>query len=64
MRLLYIFLLIGIFNVIAHVAGAQPGDPGGGNPTVPITGIEYLLAGGAAMGIQKLLHRHRKPKNR
>jgi hypothetical protein len=65
MRLVRIFLLIGILGVISGVANAQPGDPGGGgNPTVPITGIEYLLAGGAAMGIRNFLQRRKKSKNR
>jgi hypothetical protein len=35
---------------------AQPGDPGG-DPDVPITGIEYLIGGGALYGIRTLLKR-------
>jgi hypothetical protein len=35
---------------------AQPGDPGG-DPDLPITGIEYLIGGGAVIGIRTLLKR-------
>lgn len=40
---------------------AQPGDPGGDpdNP-VPITGIEWLLAAGGALGIHRLIKRKNK----
>jgi hypothetical protein len=44
----FAFLLLGI-NVVVT---AQPGDPGGGDD-VPITGIEWLLIGGAAFGARK-----------
>ncbi|MFZ1809430.1 MAG: hypothetical protein WAU36_19525 [Cyclobacteriaceae bacterium] len=40
--------------LISMVAFGQPGDPSG-NPTVPITGIEILLAGGALLGFKKLM---------
>jgi hypothetical protein len=34
----------------------QPGDPQSDpDDAVPITGLEWLLAGGAALGIKKLL---------
>ena len=33
---------------------AQPGDPGG-NPDVPLTGIEYLLGLGALFGFRKIM---------
>jgi hypothetical protein len=35
---------------------AQPGDPGG-DPDVPITGLEYLIGGGALYGVRTLLKR-------
>jgi hypothetical protein len=36
------------------IAVAQPGDPGGGgNPTVPVSGIELLIGAGAAYGISR-----------
>jgi len=42
---------------------AQPGGPGGGgdpdNP-VPITGIEYLIAAGAAFGAKKIYDKKKK----
>jgi hypothetical protein len=64
MKYLRSAIVIVIFNLASFIAEAQPGDPGGGgNPTVPITGIEYLLMGGAAMGLRNFLLRHRKPKN-
>lgn len=51
-------LLIGISTM-----SAQPGDPGGGtdpdNP-VPITGIEYLIAAGAAFGAKKIYDKKKK----
>lgn len=46
---LLVFLLMISIQVLA-----QPGDPGG-NPTVPITGIEFLVASGALYGIRRLL---------
>ncbi|MCE2935546.1 MAG: hypothetical protein ACK5V5_06340 [Cyclobacteriaceae bacterium] len=39
---------------VASIAVAQPGDPGGGgNPTVPISGIEILIGAGAAYGFSR-----------
>lgn len=44
-----------------HKIDAQPGDPGPDpdNP-VPITGIEYLIAAGAAFGAKKLYDKKKK----
>ena len=39
---------------------AQPGDPGG-NPDVPITGIEILIVAGSLFGVKKFLD-HKKMK--
>lgn len=49
--------LIVVCCLISNLVMAQPGgDPGGGgNPTVPITGIEILIAAGGALGIRKLI---------
>lgn len=47
-------------------AYTQPGpdNPGGEDPEnpVPITGIEYLLAAGAALGFKKLYDKKKKEK--
>jgi len=40
----------------------QPGNPGGGQP-VPITGLEYLLIGGGAYGVSRLLKRKNKKED-
>ncbi len=47
-------LLIAIVLLVPGVVFAQPGDPGG-DPDVPITGIEILLALGGMLGIKKLI---------
>ncbi len=56
--LIFSFLFMGYFTV-----NAQPGNPGGGtdpdNP-VPITGIEYLIAAGAAFGAKKIYDKKKK----
>lgn len=48
-----------IFIALGSVAFAQPQNPSG-DPDVPITGIEILLAAGALFGAKKLLSRGRK----
>jgi len=51
-----------IFLVMLPVLGmSQPGDPGG-DPDVPITGIELLLGGGALLGLRQAL-KSRKEKS-
>jgi hypothetical protein len=37
-----------------------PGDPGEQDNPVPITGIEYLIAAGAAFGAKKLYDKKKK----
>lgn len=49
-----IVIFIGINLLIAFVANAQPGDPGG-DPDVPITGIEILIALGSFLGIKRFI---------
>lgn len=50
-----IFTLL-VVLLVSVSAFAQPGDPGGGgNPTVPISGIEILVGGGALLGLRRLL---------
>ncbi len=57
MKLIRSTLLLIIFCLVSLITLAQPGgDPGGGgNPSVPITGIEFLLGGGMLLGIRKLI---------
>jgi len=56
--------MVAVFCGISVIVIAQPGDPGGGgNPGVPITGIELLLAGGATLGIRKLLNARKNNHN-
>ena len=59
--ILSIVLVMLSFSIVTVYA--QPGDPGGdpdnSNP-VPITGIEYLIAAGAAFGAKKLYDKKRK----
>lgn len=56
--------LVVLFLISANVLLAQPGDPGGGgNPTVPISGIELLIGVGAAYGITRKWLRKEQPKD-
>lgn len=55
MRICFVVLFFFAFSL----AAAQPGDPGG-NPTVPITGIEWLLLGGSLFGVKKLVQNFKK----
>lgn len=52
MRILTPLFIIALLFV-PLLAAAQPGDPGG-DPDVPISGIEFLLGGGALLGIRQL----------
>jgi len=52
-------LLVIIFSLSSLVTFAQPGDPGG-DPDVPIGGIELLIAAGALFGSKKWLDRSKK----
>jgi hypothetical protein len=57
-RILLVVAFFALFGTGSLIA--QPGDPnGGGNPDnpVPITGIEYLIAAGAAFGAKKLYNK-------
>ena len=47
-------LLILLFIFLPLLGICQPVD-GGGDPDVPITGIEFLLGGGALLGIRKII---------
>ena len=52
------FVLFVIFILLPAFLLAQPGDPGG-DPDVPITGIEILLALGGVLGIKKIFIRNK-----
>jgi hypothetical protein len=55
-----LLILICVFMLTGLLAYSQPGDPGGGgNPTVPITGVEFLLGGGALLGMKEIVRRIR-----
>jgi hypothetical protein len=41
---------------------AQPGDPGG-DPDVPISGIEILIGAGGVLGVKRIL-KNRNKKNK
>jgi|LakMenEpi03Aug12_release.lakeMendotaPanAssembly.Ray.scaffolds.fasta_scaffold4274840_1 hypothetical protein len=49
---LFLLLILNSFSVFAQ-PGGDPG--GGGNPSVPITGIEVLLGLGGALGLKKMM---------
>ncbi|MBX2970350.1 MAG: hypothetical protein KF803_13355 [Cyclobacteriaceae bacterium] len=51
--------LICLFLLLSVVVWAQPGDPGG-NPDVPLTGVEWLLLAGGALGIKRFLSGRKK----
>jgi len=57
-------VLLFLLCIASLVALGQPGDPGGGgNPTVPISGIEILIGGGAILGAKRLLSRYKGKKD-
>lgn len=49
--------LVIVFSGMTFVGWSQPNpqNPDGDPDAVPITGIEYLLIGGAAYGVSRLL---------
>jgi len=56
-------VLVIFFSAFSWVAIGQPGDPGGGgNPTVPITGIEILIGIGSLFGASRFLKSENKSK--
>lgn len=60
MRTKLIFFIFYFFSV--GLVFAQPGDPGGGDPDVPITGIEILIGIGSAFGASRFLKGKLKSK--
>ena len=59
MKLFRHFLVTALFTLFSVVCFAQPGDPGG-DPDVPLGGIELLIAAGAAFGAKKWLDKNKK----
>lgn len=55
-----IFISLSLLTVV--IANAQPGDPGG-DPDVPLTGIEILIAMGGFLGLRKLFINAKKENN-
>jgi hypothetical protein len=56
-------LLILILILLPMLGVAQPGDPGG-DPDVPLTGIEFLLGGGVLYGIRTILTQRKSRKDK
>ncbi len=54
-----IVIFLGVTLLTSLLVNAQPGDPGG-DPDVPISGIEILLALGGFMGLKKILSGSKK----
>jgi hypothetical protein len=50
-------LLLLVFSMSCLLLSAQPGDPFTGDPdnAIPITGLEWLLAGGCVLGLKKII---------
>jgi len=51
-------LLLLMFSMSWLLVSAQPGDLFNGDPdnAVPITGLEWLLAGGCLLGLKKIIN--------
>ena len=56
-------ILILLFVFLPLLGICQPGDPGG-DPDVPITGIEFLLGGGVLLGIRKVMANFKSRKEK
>ena len=52
-------VLIGLIVFLPLAGYSQIGDPGG-DPGVPISGIEWLLAAGGALGAKKIYQKLKK----
>lgn len=57
----FIFTL-SLLLVIGVISYAQPGDPGG-DPDVPISGIELLIGAGGLYGVRKLMKKRNPSDN-
>ena len=57
-KLAIVFMLVISVAALAQPTGGGPG--GGGDPNVPLGGIEILIAAGALFGAKKWLDRGKK----
>jgi hypothetical protein len=57
--LIITFLLLMAINTYSQPGGG--GDPGGGQP-VPLSGVEFLLGLGAALGVKRLMDLRKRTK--
>lgn len=48
-------IVVIVLLILTLSGNAQPPGNPGGDPDVPITGIEFLVAGGALLGIKRWL---------
>jgi len=60
MKLKFILSFIALLFLTISAVEAQPGGGGPGDPDVPITGIEILLAAGGVLGMRKLINSRKK----
>ncbi len=60
-------VLVGLLLYFPEAHGQPINPPTGGGPNqpqaVPLTGLEYLLLGGGAYGVSRLLKNRRKKNN-
>jgi hypothetical protein len=45
---------------LSYIILAQPGDPNGGGPPAPITGLEYLIGGGILIAVRQFYKKNFK----
>ena len=55
--------ILGLFMFCSTLVAAQPGNPGGGGPPVPISGIEILIGAGGLYGVRKLMKKKNQSDN-
>jgi len=54
--------LVGTLALFVSALQAQPGDPGG-DPDVPISGVEWLIGAGGVYSIRKLMKKNKQSDN-
>lgn len=58
LKLAILFLVVNVYCAYAQPTGGGPG--GGGDPDVPLGGIELLIAAGAAFGAKRWFDKNKK----